>query len=84
MAVSAVPVGPAVPGGGWEDILDSDVEVVCALTPALFSAVPGLGSLEVVTGLLQIVWFLWFGILTTRTKSTESPLVAEIRAIQSR
>jgi Domain of unknown function (DUF4386) len=43
---------------------------------ALFSAVPGLGSLEVVTGLLQIVWFLWFGILTTRTRSTESPLIA--------
>lgn len=34
---------------------------------ALFSALPGLGSLDVVTGLLQIVWFLWFGILTTRT-----------------
>jgi len=38
---------------------------------ALLSAVPGLGFLEVVTGLLQIVWFFWFGILTTRTKSTD-------------
>jgi hypothetical protein len=43
---------------------------------AILSAVPGLGFLEVVVGLLQIVWFLWFGILTTRTGSTESPLIA--------
>jgi hypothetical protein len=43
---------------------------------ALLSALPGLGSLEVVTGLLQIVWFLWFGILTTRPRSTEPPLIA--------
>jgi len=43
---------------------------------ALLSEVPGLDSLEVVTGLLQIVWFLWFGILTARIRSTESPLIA--------
>jgi hypothetical protein len=36
---------------------------------ALLSAVPGLGFLEVVVGLLQIVWFLWFGIVTARTGS---------------
>jgi len=28
--------------------------------------VPGLAFLEVVAGLLQIVWFLWFGIITVR------------------
>jgi hypothetical protein len=39
---------------------------------ALLSAVPGLGSLEVVTGLLQIVWFLWFGILTTRSSHDQA------------
>ena len=39
---------------------------------ALLSAVPGLGFLEVVGGLLQIVWFLWFGIITARSGSTES------------
>ena len=39
---------------------------------ALLSAVPGLGVLEVVFGLLQIVWFLWFGIITARIGSTES------------
>lgn len=33
---------------------------------ALLSAVPGLAFLEVVAGLLQIVWFLWFGIITVR------------------
>jgi hypothetical protein len=38
---------------------------------ALLSAVPGLGVLEVVFGLMQIVWFLWFGITTARTGSTE-------------
>jgi len=43
---------------------------------ALLSALPGLGSLGVATGLLQIVWFLWFGILTTRTSETESPRIA--------
>ena len=43
---------------------------------ALLSALPGLGTLEAVTGLLQILWFLWFGILTTGTRSTESPLIA--------
>jgi hypothetical protein len=41
---------------------------------ALLSAVPGLGVLEVITGLLQIVWFLWFGIVTARPRSTK-PLV---------
>lgn len=41
---------------------------------ALLSAVPGLGFLEVVAGLLQIVWFLWFGIVTVRIGSTDSPL----------
>ncbi|MGZ5404159.1 MAG: DUF4386 family protein [Nocardioides sp.] len=39
---------------------------------ALLSAVPGLGFLEVAFGLLQIVWFLWFGIITARIGSTES------------
>lgn len=43
---------------------------------ALLSAVPGMGFLEVVVGLLQIVWFLWFGVVTSRIRSTESPLVA--------
>ena len=33
---------------------------------ALLSAVPGLAFLEVFTGLLQIVWFLWFGMITVR------------------
>ena len=42
---------------------------------ALLSAVPGLGVLEVVVGLLQIVWFLWFGIITARIGSRESPLI---------
>ena len=39
---------------------------------ALLSAVPGLGVLEVVVGLLQIAWFLWFGISTARIGSKES------------
>ena len=39
---------------------------------ALLSAVPALGVLEAVVGLLQIVWFLWFGIITARIGSTES------------
>jgi hypothetical protein len=43
---------------------------------ALLSAVPGLGVLEAAAGLLQIAWFLWFGIVTARIKSTESPLIA--------
>jgi hypothetical protein len=34
---------------------------------AIVSLVPGLGLLEVVVGLLQIVWFLWFGLITART-----------------
>jgi hypothetical protein len=42
---------------------------------ALLSAAPGLGVLEVVAGLLQIVWFLWFGIVTARARSTK-PLVS--------
>jgi hypothetical protein len=42
---------------------------------ALLSAVPGLGVLEVIVGLLQIVWFLWFGIVTARARSTK-PLVS--------
>ena len=42
---------------------------------ALLSAVPGLGVLEVVVGLLQIVWFMSFGIITVRIRSTESPSV---------
>lgn len=40
---------------------------------ALLSAVPGLGVLEVVTGLLMIVWFLWFGIVTAWPKSRSAP-----------
>lgn len=43
---------------------------------ALLSAMPGLGALEVAAGLLQIVWFLWFGIITARIGSTESPLIS--------
>jgi len=39
---------------------------------ALLSAVPGLGVLEAAVGLLQIAWFLWFGIITARTGSTDS------------
>ena len=39
---------------------------------AQLSAVPGLGVLEVVTGLLMIVWFLWFGIVTAWPRSTTS------------
>jgi hypothetical protein len=46
-------------------------------TVALLSAVPGLSALEVVVGLLQIVWFLWFGVATVRTGSAESPLIGE-------
>jgi hypothetical protein len=42
---------------------------------ALLSALPGLGILEVVVGLLQIAWFIWFGIITARIGSTESPLI---------
>ncbi|MGA8046914.1 MAG: DUF4386 domain-containing protein [Dermatophilaceae bacterium] len=42
-------------------------------TAALLSAVPALGVLEVVVALLTIVWFLWFGIVTTRSRSTTSP-----------
>ena len=38
---------------------------------ALLSVVPGLGFLEVGGGLGQIVWFLWFGILTVRSRSME-------------
>ncbi len=37
---------------------------------ALVSAVPGLGFFEVAGGLLQIVWFLWFGIVTVWTGPT--------------
>lgn len=33
---------------------------------ALLSAVPGLSVFEVAAGLLQIAWFLWFGITTAR------------------
>lgn len=40
---------------------------------ALLSAVPGLGALEVVVGLLMIVWFLWFGLATAWPTSTASP-----------
>jgi hypothetical protein len=43
---------------------------------ALLSAVPGLGALEVAVGLLQIAWFLWFGIVTARTRSTDSHSMA--------
>lgn len=42
---------------------------------ALLSALPVLSGLEVVAGLLQIVWFLWFGIATTRMGPAESPLI---------
>jgi Domain of unknown function (DUF4386) len=38
---------------------------------AVLSAAPGLGILEVVVGLLQSVWFIWFGIITVRIGSTE-------------
>ena len=38
---------------------------------ALLSAVPGLSVLEVAAGLLQIVWFLWFGITTARRGSSD-------------
>ena len=44
---------------------------------ALVSVVPGLGSLEVVVGLLQIVWFLWFGLITARTSPTEPARAGE-------
>ena len=43
---------------------------------ALLSVVPGLGILEVGAGLLQIAWFLWFGIFTARIGSTKSPLIS--------
>lgn len=39
---------------------------------ALLSAVPGLAAAAVVAGLLQIVWFLWFGIVTAWPRSTDS------------
>jgi len=41
-------------------------------TAALLSAVPGLSALEVVAGLLMIVWFLWFGIVTAWPRSATS------------
>lgn len=41
-------------------------------TAALLSAVPGLGLLEVVAGLLMIVWFLWFGIATAWPRAEAS------------
>ena len=44
-------------------------------TAALLSAASGLGVLEVVAGLLQVVWFLWFGIVTARARSAK-PLVS--------
>ena len=43
-------------------------------TAALLSAVPGLCSLEVVVGLLQIAWFLGFGAVTVRIRSADAPL----------
>ena len=39
-------------------------------TAALLSAVPGLGVLEVVVGLMMIVWFLWYGIVTAWPRPT--------------
>lgn len=39
---------------------------------ALLSAVPGLATAEVLAGLLQIAWFLWFGIVTAWPRSTDS------------
>ena len=44
---------------------------------ALVSLVPGLGFLEVVVGLLQIVWFLWFGLIAARRDPTEPARAAE-------
>jgi hypothetical protein len=38
--------------------------------------VPSLAILEVVVGLLQIAWFLWFGILTVRIGSAVPALSA--------
>ena len=46
-------------------------------TAALLSAVPGLSVLEVAAGLLQIAWFLWFGIITARRGSTDPHSAAE-------
>ena len=43
---------------------------------ALASMVPGLGFLEIVVGLLQIVWLLWFGIVTLQRGSTADPAAA--------
>ena len=43
---------------------------------ALLSGVPGLAFLEVLAGLLQIVWFLWFGILTVRISPADVDRVA--------
>ena len=44
---------------------------------ALVSLVPGLGFLEVVVGLLQIVWFLWFGLITARRGPTQPARTGE-------
>jgi hypothetical protein len=44
---------------------------------ALVSVVPGLGLVEVVVGLLQIVWFLWFGIVTAWRGPTQSDRTVE-------
>ena len=44
---------------------------------ALVVMVPGLDFLEVVVGLLQIVWFLWFGIVTARRRATQSDQAVE-------
>ncbi len=80
--------GGDVLGGLWF-LLVSGVAIRSAVFPralnwlglgvgatALLSAVPGLGVLEVAVGLLQIAWFLWFGIVTARTGSTNSHSIA--------
>lgn len=39
-------------------------------TAGILSAVPALGALEAVFGLLQIVWFGWLGVVLVRSRST--------------
>lgn len=46
-------------------------------TAAVVSIVPGLGILEVVVGLLQIVWLLWFGTVTAQRRPRRRDNVEE-------
>jgi hypothetical protein len=38
----------------------------------ILSALPGLGDLGMVFGLVQIVWFIWLGIVMLRSSPSEA------------